>query len=117
MTVKLEIIGGPSREDLFDCLRLADGHQRMFPVTFKLQGSDCPLVLGTIKSLEYDDRGRILGDHVDWIIRAESTHIPTEFRPKNTDTQRLFPKCKVKIVYNTKTRLGTIFITAVKGKK
>lgn len=114
MTRKFVVIGGPSREDLFDSLRLDNRQNRMFPVQFKVEETDYPLILEQIHSLE---RGGNLHswDHEDWIVRLKSSKIPSAFRALGE--KDMFALYAVKIIYNTKTRRGTAFVTRVRSKK
>jgi len=114
MTRKFVVIGGPSREDLFDSLRLDNRHNRMFPIRFKVEETDYPLGLETIHSLERGGNPHAY-DHEDWIIRVRSTKIPSNFRAQGESNQ--FAPYIVKIIYNTKTRQGTAFVTRVRSKK
>lgn len=113
MTRKFKVIGGPSREDLFDCLRLANRRSRLFPVQFKVEETEYPLILFMIQSLECT-ASQFVDDRINWVIRSESAHIVEDFKTQG-DTE-MFTPYKVKIVYNTKTRRGTAYVTRMRSK-
>jgi len=115
MTNTFTVIGGPSREDLLDCLRLANRNSKMFPVHFKVQEADYPLILRMIQSLERSGNPHA-ENHIDWIIRSQDAHIVSYFQSPG-DPDSWSSSYKVKITYNTKTRLGTAFITRVHSSK
>ncbi len=114
MARKFVITGGPSREDLFDCLRLDNRHNRMFHVQFRVAETTYPLILETIHSLERGGNPHA-HDHQDWIIRVRSTKIPADFRALGE--KEMFAPYIAKIIYNTKTRQGTAFVTRERPKK
>ncbi len=114
MTRKFTVIGGPSREELFDCLRLANRRSRLFPVQFKVEETEYPLILFMIQSLECT-ANRFEDDRINWVIRSENAHMVADFKTRG-DTE-MFTPYKLKIVYSTKTRQGTAYVTCVRSKK
>lgn len=114
-TKKFTVDGGPAREELFDCLRLANRHNRLLPVEFRVQEVDYPLILKGVHSLERSGNLHAHDCH-DWIIRSQDAHIVSYFQSPD-DPDSWSSNYRVKIVYNTKTRKGTAYITRVRSKQ
>lgn len=115
MTKKFEIVGGPSREDLFDCLRLSGGDQRMFSVEFKVKEVDFPLIIKTIQSLEYIGNEHT-HERFEWSLKSRGAHIVSYFQSEG-DPDHWSSNYLVEITFNTKTRQGTATVTRVATDK
>lgn len=111
MTTQISIVGGPSREDLFDNLRLASIH-RPLPLSFKVTDSMFSLSLEQILGIERLDKNPRTHEHVEWVIRAED-ELPSDLKDPN---DAMFQQYAVEMRYNIKTRKGLAVMTRIEGK-
>lgn len=111
MTTHIPIVGGPSREDLFDNIRLASG-SCLLPLFFKVNNSQYSLTLAQVHNVERVDKDPRTREHFDWIVKAECEMHPDYKEP---DTE-MFQQYALELRYNTKTRQGSAVLNRIEGK-